>query len=609
MRNGIFTFLSILLFCGQYAHCSSYSEWTIENSKGQTYEEPNGLFKTYAVPAEYPHMSGAPRFNVSVNNYYVGLFNDNNFWGGNVAFGSFDFDDGQVVDVEIASRTSIEAFEILPKSVELEDVYQSTDKSIHLKIKKADQQLTLIINDEYTKDVLHLFCNSIDKDAPVVDAPNGYKYDVKQGIHYFGPGYYDLDDYFANGTLSVRGNKKIYLAGGAVVDGQLAISGGNGAQIYGRGLLMNAEPKVVASISQSENCDISGIMIHGHRAQCWCTVVDNSNKINFENVKIITTRYASTDGLDINHCSDCNFHNMFIRSCDDAVAIKGLSAETNAPVDCPANKNLIFTEMKLWNDCNNAFGMGAETRASVYENIQLRDSEILFSYDDPNNHEQLDERSTMNICALHGTYFKNILFENIYVHKCERLIGLGFKSDFWFGSIPGDQTYPGGIDGVTFRNITSPRNSGSSIANQIHLYGWHKDGTPNKFVENILFDNVMIEGELLNGKDSRYIVTNNTPEFELVRSLHFENSSDVKVVNKNKEISLYPTSVHVGTPVKIVLDNADEQINWTVYSMNGQSLLSGTNSSVSTDTLSPSIYLIRIETDGRHTSNMKFQIK
>ena len=201
MRNGIFTFLSILLFCGQYAHCSSYSEWTIENSKGQTYEEPNGLFKTYAVPSEYPHMSGAPRFNVSVNNYYVGLFNDNNFWGGNVAFGSFDFDDGQVVDVEIASRTSIEAFEILPKSVELEDVYQSTDKSIHLKIKKADQQLTLIINDEYTKDVLHLFCNSIDKDAPVVDAPNGYIYDVKQGIHYFGPGYYDLDDYFANGTL------------------------------------------------------------------------------------------------------------------------------------------------------------------------------------------------------------------------------------------------------------------------------------------------------------------------------------------------------------------------------------------------------------------------
>ena len=62
----------------------------------------------------------------------------------------------------------------------------------------------------------------------------------------------------------------------------------------------------------------------------------------------------------------------------------------------------------------------------------------------------------------------NPSFENIYVNRCERLIGLGFKSDFWFGSIQGDQSFPGGISGVTFRNITSPNNSGSSI-NRINL--------------------------------------------------------------------------------------------------------------------------------------------
>ena len=136
------------------------------------------------------------------------------------------------------------------------------------------------------------------------------------------------------------------------------------------------------------------------------------------NTNIIATRYASVDGIDINTCQDCEWDNCFVRSCDDAIAIKGLYQD--APDACPANRNLKFTRMQLWNDCNNAFGMGAETHASAYENISLTDSEILFSYDDPNFHEQLEERAALTICALDGTYFRNIRFENVRVNRCER---------------------------------------------------------------------------------------------------------------------------------------------------------------------------------------------
>ena len=337
-------------------------------------------------------------------------------------------------------------------------------------------------------------------------------------------------------------------------------------------MIMNKEEKgmdnrVVLSVSASTGGTIEGIIIHGHRAPGWVCTNDKSSGLSYRNVKIISTRYASTDGIDINQCTDFTFENMFIRSCDDAVAIKGLDAETSAPADCRPNKNLLFEKMQLWNDCNNAFGMGAETRASLYENISLRNSDILFSYDDPNYHETLDERSAMNICALHGTYFRNIVFENIRVNRCERLIGLGFKDNFWFGSIQGDQSYPGGIDGVIFRNIICESNSGSKIANDIWLYGWYKEGTPTKQVKNITFDNVIIEGNLLQNDQS--IKTNNVSGIILVKDLFFNTGLDVTEVREKYAVKVYPTILNQGENIYL---EGDPILKCSAYSSLGQLL-------------------------------------
>lgn len=480
-----------------------FGQWNRCNVGGQDSIDIKNVFRTYSVPEDYPYMEEESPFNVSVNHSYVGIYTDKNFCGKCVSFASFDFKDGEEVEIEITFKDSIHSFEVLPKNTIFTSLRQSSVNGICLKLKKADQPLTLVINDEYQGDVLHLYCNSIDSAVPSVSDASGYSYDSMQKLYYFGPGFHRLANYFPNGTLSISGDQKIYVSGGAVLEGQLRVSNGKGAKIYGRGMVMNAKPEIVLSIDNSfGSCNVEGIIIHGHRAQCWCTTMSKSSNINFSNVKVLSTRYACTDGIDIINCSDCEFDNVFVRSCDDAIAIKGLAPETQVPADCLPNKNLIFRKMQLWNDCNNAFGIGAETRASVYENIQLLDSEILYSYDDPHHHTELDERSAMNICALQGTYLKNILFQNIRVNRCERLIGMGFKNDFWFGSIQGNQSYCGGIDNVIFRNVTCEKNSGSSIANEIWLYGWQKEGTPQKKLTNILFDNVRIEGHLL--KDDHY---------------------------------------------------------------------------------------------------------
>lgn len=575
-----------------HGQSSSYGVWSSQKIGGQDSVDASGIFRTYTVPKSYPYKEVSSPFNVSVNQSYVGIYSDRNFWGKCVSFASFEFKDGEEIQIEIAFRNTITSFEILPKNAMLMESKLSSPKSISLKLNKADQQLTLVIDGEYQGHVLHLFCNSIDHNAPTVANNDGYTYDRQQKLHYFGAGFHKLSDRFSNGTLSISGDKKIYIAGGAVIEGQLRINNGQGAKIYGRGLLMNAEPKIVASIDYTTgSAEVEGIIIHGHRAQSWCTTMSNSSNIKFSNVKIITTRYASTDGIDVINCSDCEFDNVFVRSCDDAIAIKGLAAENQAPIDCLPNKNLIFRNMKLWNDCNNAFGMGAETRASTYENIQLIDSEILYSYDDPNHHTKLDERSALNICALQGTYFKNILFENIHVNRCERLIGMGFKSDFWFGSIQGDQSYPGEISGVTFRNIVSENNSGSSIANEIWLYGWHKDGTPEKKITHVTFDNVRIEGQPLENENNIHFRTNNTPDLKLVVNCKFNNATYLRD-GEQGVITVFPMLVRQGCPIFIKSEN--HYPAWNLYSLQGTLIRHGIGEQVKTDNLLSAFYILHI---------------
>ena len=161
--------------------------------------------------------------------------------------------------------------------------------------------------------------------------------------------------------------------------------------------------------------------------------------------------------------------------------------------------------MQLWNDCNCAMGIGAENHCCLYENIRFMNSSILFSYDDPDYHDMLDERAAMTICCIHGTYFRNISYENIDVYHCERLIAAGFQPSFWFGALKGDQSTPGGIENLKYQNVKSYASSGSNIANQIYIYGWDKEGTPSKTIDGVTLDNVTIEGSKVSSQGNSHV--------------------------------------------------------------------------------------------------------
>lgn len=464
---------------------------------GENYSAPDGLFAVHATASDFP-MEGSPLYNVSVNGKYVGLYNDRNFWGGLVHFGAFEFENGRPVTIRISYYQPIKSYELLPSErLSVLSVKKVGRSTIEIRTDRADQNFTLVVNGELKKNVLHLFAQSIDHSAPAQAQKHGYTRDEKEKLFCFGPGTYDLKALTGNDMLVLPDGWKVYIAAGAVVKGRIGLWGTSaGTMVCGRGMVYNdtTDPHVIFEANECKGAGVYGVTFHCHRKGVWQVVINHSRNVEFKNVKIISTRYASTDGLDIVNSQQCSFLNTFIRASDDAIAIKGL--DSRKPAECPPTRNLTFCGMELWNDCNCAMGIGAENKCSLYENIRFLNSSILFSYDDPDYHDCLDERAAMTICCIHGTFFRNISYENIDVYHAERLIAAGFQPSFWFGALPGDQTTEGGIDGLTYRNVRLlRREKDDKLSGEIHLYGWNKPGTPVKKVENVKMENVTIEGK------------------------------------------------------------------------------------------------------------------
>lgn len=463
------------------------------------------IARIYPVPDEYPFIEDVQRhFSVNINGKAMQLYNDTTFWGGTVDFGSFEKRHGENSTIKVSLDEDIFSLELLPKPKDC-DVTMTDKRTIMVTSDKTDWQQTLVVNgNPRTGHVLHLFCNRFAEGKQ----PEGYSYNETTKTHSFGAGYYELKELIGDNTLTISDNQKIYLAPGAVVNGTLVISQGDGAMIYGNGMVCNNYGSMIR-VEQSRNSRVEDVTVHGHRLHAWQVIVASSSDVLLRGMKIFNPHYASVDGVDVVNSSKITVDSCFIRANDDAIAIKGLGSQK--PADGPVMTDLMFTHLQLWNDCNNAFGIGAETHCREFGNIRFADSDILFSYDDPNHHNKLNERAALNICSLHGTYFHDITFENITVYHCQRLIGLGFRPDFWFGALPGDQSGEGEIRNVTFRNITSLETGNDLLTNKILLYDWYKEGTPDKWLRNLRFDNVVIGGKRLNSADS--------PHFDLEPAL------------------------------------------------------------------------------------------
>ena len=525
--------MAMLLTAGGRAVAAELEPWSESLSAGETWTSADGSVKTYARPEGYTLVDGRPQFNVFVDGQaYTGIYQTTAESGQQVAFGSFDFKDGRSVRVTVVCSKPLGAYEMLPSAAEVSDVKAVGDCAVSFTITKANQWLTFVAGGNYRYGrVLHLFCNGL-QEEPKATKKDG-SYDRKNKIYYFGPGYYDLSAKYPDGLYASNG-RSIYIAGGAVLKGTVGVGSGGG-KVYGHGMVVVDKDQGGSELacSNADGGEVDGIICHRFHARGWQTTYTYCKNLTVRNLKVLCPDGGSSDGMDFQGCQDMTIDNCFVRANDDCVAIKGLAADGTDPSTCTqqAEKNLRFSRMQLWTCANNAFGIGAETYASSIEGISLKDSEVLFHWDQQTHTEGMGDRAALNICALTGTWIHDIRFENIIVHHCDRFIGMGFEDSFWYGTIKGYQKYPGEIRDVHFSNVSCPNTQGVRCSNDVRLYGWdgnysrnkgwYEGDTPTKYVHDIWFDNVTIEGSPFDSWQHPSLVTNNTADVKLVYDLHF----------------------------------------------------------------------------------------
>src|SRR3712207_4683403 len=102
--------------------------------------------RTMPVPKGYPVMENQRRpFTVSVDGKSVALYNDVNYWGGTVDFGSFEMTDGEKVTISVAVDEEIKSMEVLPRN-EIFNVTQKDSQHIEICTASAGEQITLVVN-------------------------------------------------------------------------------------------------------------------------------------------------------------------------------------------------------------------------------------------------------------------------------------------------------------------------------------------------------------------------------------------------------------------------------------------------------------------------------
>ena len=230
-----------------------------------------------------------------------------------------------------------------------------------------------------------------------IDAASG----SAQNILYVPPGRYKV------GELWLKSDMTLYLAGGAILDGStntgdysgpggpaventshsvLHMNDVSNTNVFGRGVIDgngsvirgtdNDTPSFkinVLRIDESHDVLIDGIVVRD--PVFWNTLIYNSERVTFQNYKVInrrptTTTYNQTDGIDFDCSSNGYVYNAFIYSGDDSMSPK---REAEGSIDT----NTIVYEHVVAYTNSAATKIGTKTFGSTIDGIVFRDIDIV----------------------------------------------------------------------------------------------------------------------------------------------------------------------------------------------------------------------------------------
>ena len=143
---------------------------------------------------------------------------------------------------------------------------------------------TIELNNEIDRAV-HLFANSIETNPPLKDDAN---------VMYFGPGVYKA------GSIPVKSNQTVYIAGGAVVYGVIHAENMDNVTVTGHGILDGGiydrwtETMIPIDFRHCTNSKINGVIFLNPAG--WTVNTYFCDNVKIDNIKIISAR-ANGDGI------------------------------------------------------------------------------------------------------------------------------------------------------------------------------------------------------------------------------------------------------------------------------------------------------------------------
>lgn len=242
-----------------------------------------------------------------------------------------------------------------------------------------------------TDRAIHLFANPLEEDAPDPD-------NIPDDMIYIGPGVYKAD------AIPVKSNQTIYIAGGAVVYGQIRGQEVENVTIRGRGIIDGsiyprtraAEFTIPVEFRHSKNITIEGLTFLDPAG--WAISSYFVDGLTIDNVKIITAR-ANGDGISIQSSKNVEVKNSFVRTWDDSLVVKNYDRGTTS--------NVLFENMVLWTDLAQSMEIGYETYGETMENIEFRDITVLHNF-----HKPVISIHNSDDAVIRDVVFRNITVED-----------------------------------------------------------------------------------------------------------------------------------------------------------------------------------------------------
>lgn len=426
-----------------------------DNKENGAFDKKPNKIKSVTIP--YSPVTGlitSPDFTVLVNNIPVWTERVGN--GGMEDLNVANFSCFGPQTITITGLSDITKYEIKPKSKGI--VAQINGKQLTFTITEP-QKLYIEINN-----LAHLavFANPIEVNPPKKGG---------NGILFYGPGRYNI------GELQLQNNQTVYIAAGAVVDGNIRGTNLQNIKIQGCGILNGN-----IQIAGSSNIDINGIFIRNTRG--WSNTLIDCDRISYSNVKIFSYKEVwGIDGIDPVSCRNFTIDNCFIRTKDDCISIKSMYEFGGYKIKNINTDSINITNCLLvgWSHAD-GFTLGFELQGGFVQNVLVKNCDIISS----SGQGRTGGHSAFSIVCDGPANVQNISFEDIRVENqieyknLELIITEGRR----YGTAG-----PGHIKGVYLKNIhwENP-NKPFVIA-----------GIPSFLVEDVTFDKCYLAGKVLTG--------------------------------------------------------------------------------------------------------------